>query len=92
MGNTNTEPLRALFGRYTETIMGMWTIYKHPDDYPNSYVARLFVVGDDGIRATPSVTLSKDLEAIRRVMRDEFHLVCLGRMQDDDPAIVEVWI
>lgn len=92
MGDTNTEPLRALFGQHTETIMGMWTIYKHPDDYPKSYVAKLFVVGDDGIRPTGSIIIAENLEAVRDIMIAEFHLVCLGRMQNDDPAIVEVWI
>jgi hypothetical protein len=44
----------------------LWTIYKHPKDYPDSYVARKFV----GETPTNEVIVSKRLE----VFQDEFEI------------------
>lgn len=65
----------------------LWTIYKHPKDYPDSYVARKFV----GETATNEVIVSKRLE----VLQDEFEalgLFKLARAEGDDSKIVEIWM
>lgn len=74
-------------------ILSMWTIYDHPSDFPNSYVARRFEVGggaDPAPRATGDI-LEGELAALRK----SFHmagLVCLTRSDADDANIVETWL
>jgi hypothetical protein len=65
--------------------MEIWTIYKHPRDYPEHYVARLWLWGDP----TERVLTAETLEEIRTLIPRG--LVRLNRMPDDDPAIVETW-
>jgi len=73
------------------STLRMWTVYKHPSDYPNDYVARLFEVDADGPRATASIVISPSLEFLREQMMD-MRLVCLTRDEGDDPVIVETWL
>ena len=72
-------------------MMNMWTIYDHPRDFPDFYVARLFKVDAEGTRATVEVVLSSSLDEIRRSMC-LLGLTCLNRSPEDDPLIVEVWL
>jgi hypothetical protein len=77
----------------TADKLTMWTVYKHPSDYPDKYVARQFiVVGGVGPKATHSIMVAEDLEALRDVLAFEMHLVCLMRNEEDDPVIVETWL
>jgi hypothetical protein len=69
----------------------LWTIYRHPSDYPDKYVARLFEVKGTGPRPTESIVIAPDLETLRAQMM-EMKLTKMDRMKDDDPVIVEVWI
>jgi len=69
----------------------LWTIYDHPLDAPDSYVARLFKVKHGELTATEHILKSPVLETIRSSMRD-LGLVCLERSEDDDEHIVETWI
>ena len=34
------------------TPLVMWTVYKHPNDYPDEYVARKFVIAEDFYRSS----------------------------------------
>lgn len=72
-------------------MLRMWTIYKHPKDYPDSYVARLWEADAGGPRMTASVVIASSLEFLREQMMD-MGLVKLDRQPDDDPVIVEVWL
>lgn len=68
----------------------IWTIYDHPKDYPDSYVARLSLVGP-GITAVTNAMFTADtLEELRRLL--PLGLTRLPRQERDDPVIVEVWI
>jgi hypothetical protein len=73
-------------------LLRMWTVYKHPKDYPNSYVARLFEVDANGARPTPSIIVAPDLERLRDTLQFDMDLVKLMRSPEDDPVIVETWL
>jgi len=73
-------------------MLAMWTVYKHPKDYPNDYVARRFEVDARGPRPTESIIISETLETLRDVLAFEMHLTPLDRNEGDDPVIVETWL
>lgn len=71
----------------------MWTIYDHPSDYPNEFVARLFEIRATGATATGHVVAAPTLPLIRRVVqRLAPGSVCVGRRPDDEPVVVETWL
>lgn len=70
-----------------EPMIVMWTIFDHPADYPDGYVARLFVLG----KPTENVIRTRQLDPLRGAMLD-MGLVKLARMPEDHPHIVEVWM
>lgn len=65
----------------------LWTIYDHPTDYPNSYVARQFVCD----RPTDKVIAKDTIEELREAIGSE-NLARFERSPFDDPKIVEVWV
>lgn len=71
----------------TETLPRMWTVYDHPSDYPYHYIAREFVEG----KPSNNYILSSEIGVIREQLQ-HMYLTCIGRHQDDDPKIVEVWL
>jgi hypothetical protein len=74
-------------------MLAMWTVYKHPTDYPDKYVARRFEVDASGPRATASVIIMDDLTALRETLCFEMYLTRFTpRSENDDPKIVETWI
>jgi hypothetical protein len=68
----------------------MWTIYDHPKDMPDHFVARCFLI-DHGVQATQAVVTFDNLRAVRNHFRD-LGMTCLPRFPDDDPVIVETWL
>lgn len=68
----------------------LWTVYDHPSDYPEHYVARQYTIGIAGAHPTNRVMASESLDAIRVAMTNT-GLVCITRSENDDPTIVEVW-
>ena len=68
----------------------MWTIYRHPRDFPDKWVLRGHEIAVDGPRAQQVAWVADTLAEVRahvpygdlRLMRDP----------NDDPAIYEVWI
>lgn len=65
----------------------LWTVYDHPRDYPNQFVARRFDVD----QPTSDVFVADDLETLREILAAE-GLTRLARDPDDDAKIVEVWL
>jgi hypothetical protein len=65
----------------------MWTVYKHPRDYPGHWVLRAHDI-PGGPRADCKV--SKTLDGIRKHIPPD--LIRLTRYPDDDPVIFETWI
>lgn len=69
----------------------VWTIYEHPKDYPDRFVARLFTVTPEaGAQPTKYHLLADSLEEIRNLLPPG--LVRIERDLADEPQIVERWI
>ncbi len=93
-GEEESLRLAALF----QTIFGlpyktdqadlkMWVIYFNPKDYPQQHIARLHTARTG---ATDQVETGS-LDELREKF-DHMGLSNIGRFQNDDPCIVEVWI
>jgi hypothetical protein len=75
------------------TPLVMWTVYKHPKDYPGEYVARKFVITEDFYGPSNESISSRSLRDVRNVLRSLYPgLIQLKRPPDDEPHIVEVWL
>lgn len=77
---------------HTAGRLNVWTVYDHPKDFPDSFVARRFETGKG--HAEPVAThdvVQGDLPAIRDAL-SRCGLVCLTRNDGDEPQIVESWI
>jgi hypothetical protein len=68
----------------------LWTIYDHPADYPNHYVARKWLAGRGGEEATSHVLMDTDLDLLRKKLPP--WLYCMPRQELDDPVIIETWV
>jgi hypothetical protein len=68
----------------------IWTIYDHPSDYPDYFVARKWLAGKEGERATSELLFDADLDTLRR--RLPIGLYCMPRNEKDDPVIIECWV
>jgi hypothetical protein len=71
--------------------MVMWVVYDHPADFPNTFVARRFLISAAGSVPCDDVIVSPDLDGIRMVLAAE-GLTMLGRDPGDDPVIMETWL
>lgn len=67
-----------------------WCVTYDPKDYPELYVGRKFI----NDKPTEDVCVRKSLDSLRRGIqnRSMVRLERVGRMPDDEPHIVEVWI
>lgn len=72
-------------------MIEQWVVYEKPRDYPDSFVARQWLIDKDGPRFGGAVLVSDSLESIRRAL-SAAGLTCLARDPNDDPVIVEVWL
>jgi hypothetical protein len=72
-------------------LLSIWTVYDHPNDYPNCFVARRFEVNASGPVATTDIVCHGDLDTLRRAMVRR-GLTALCRSPGDDPKIVESWL
>jgi len=73
----------------------MWTVYDHPTDYPDSFVARKYLItGGEVAFATNEVVTAPSITAIRKAVQDvmPYVLTCLPRDDSDDSKIVECWL
>ena len=70
--------------------LAMWTVYDHPKDFPDKFVARKWLVATEPV-ATDEHLVSDSLEWLRRRF-EEMGLYCIPRNPGDDPNIVEVWL
>lgn len=69
--------------------LGMWTIYCRPLDYPDKYVARLYMLDTP----TGHTFIGDTLEAVRFAVLDAHPgLFCLPRNPNDHPSVVENWL
>lgn len=65
----------------------VWVIYDHPSDYPDCYVARLWI----NDQPTANTIASTDLEKLRDAM-EEMGLSKLLPLEGDQPHIIETWL
>lgn len=71
-------------------LLGIWTVYDHPVDYPEGFIARLHQVTARGPVATEHTVKAPTLGEVRA--RLPAGLARLARDPNDDPKIVENWI
>lgn len=77
-----------------EAVLTFWTIYDHPKDYPNQFIARASYLNRAGkLVITQSIILGETLEEVReQVQKQDPFLTRMARDKNDDPVIVEVWL
>jgi len=63
----------------------IWTIYDHPTDYPDVFVARKFYLD----QPTDEILTDTTLDGLRRKLPP--NLTWFKRDPMDDPKIVECW-
>lgn len=73
------------------TDFDIWTIYCHPSDYPNSFVARRHTIK---LGATDDILIATTLEEARDLVQtcSVNILTMIPRADADHPDIVESWI
>ena len=76
----------------TEPALSLWTVYDHPSDFPDTYVAREFLVTAAGLQPTASTIQNDDLAVLRTTLLADFGLCQTARAADDDPKIIETWL
>lgn len=73
-------------------VLSMWTVFDHPADYPDGYMARRFEAG--GGNPEPIATtdvITGDIALIRAAM-ERCGLFRMQRAPVDPPKIVETWM
>lgn len=74
------------------TTDGIWayTIYEHPDDYPEKFVVRAWFIEKGEVSAYEPVIIADNLQDARdRIPLGRTRIL---RTQQDDPKIVESWV
>jgi hypothetical protein len=68
----------------------IWSIYDHPADYPDWFVARPTIVRPKTSGPIPMHLIAHDLEKLRAMLPDG--LTRLTPAVWDDPQVIEVWV
>ena len=79
--------------RRSSRIVMIVTVYEHPDDIPDSYVARahILVHGVKAPYASPAIYIARDtLDEVRAAIPADMVKMC--RQPTDDPVIVESYM
>jgi hypothetical protein len=68
----------------------IWTIYKHPADYPDLFVARKYIAD----KPTKQLLLAPNLKEIRQAVQKstKYELIRVERAECDDSVIIESWL
>jgi hypothetical protein len=75
--------------RYKVPVAG-WTVYDHPSDYPDGFVARRWIATTHAVLPTGEMFVADTLNEIRDLLPPG--LTMFPRMEEDDPVILEVWL
>jgi len=67
-------------------VLNIWTVYDHPKDHPEGYIARCFEMDQP-----TNITIAGELDDIRECF-ERIGLVCIHRAPTDDPVIMETWV
>ena len=74
-----------------ESVLPIWAVYRHPNDYPTGYVARPWPYGPQpGPESITVPLISPEIESLRNAL-GSMGLTLLLRKEGDDPAVVEMW-
>jgi hypothetical protein len=71
--------------------LNIWTVYDHPKDFPQGYIARRFEIGHGPLPIVTDDTVKGSLS----VIRESFELCGLYRLScnvSDEPHIIETWL
>jgi hypothetical protein len=68
----------------------VWTVYDHPRDFPDHWIARPHLTEPGQTEPLPFHLAASTLDALRVQLPSG--LVCLTRSAGDDPRIVETWL
>lgn len=71
-------------------VLSLWTVYDHPLDFPDGFIARRHEASAAGSIASQDV-ITGELAVIRQAMQ-MCGLFCMPRADADDRKIVETWI
>lgn len=74
-----------------QAALAIWTVYDHPSDFPDVFVARKYLAGQGVAVATDDTITSPSIEALREVFLQK-GLTCIVRDASDDSKIVESWL
>ena len=69
----------------------MWTVYDHPSDYPDKFVARAHRIVEGNVLPTRNIIITDSLDDIRIAFSRD-GLLCITRCPDDDQCIIETWL
>lgn len=67
--------------------LSLWTVYDHPRDFPQSFVARRFELD----QVTTDFIIAPDLQTLRDLLMNK-GLSCIPRDPKDEAHIVETWL
>lgn len=74
-------------------VLTMWTVYDHPSDFPDCFVARKWEIHAGEPRATDEVMTEPELIQLReRIVLETGCTDKIERSPHDDPKILEVWL
>jgi len=74
-----------------EEVLVVYTIYKHPTDYPDHYVLKRWLCGKQIVQDETYLFAHPELEACRDQLYRKV-LFNVGRVPGDDPCILESWV
>lgn len=81
------EPLARVPG---SQVLSIWTVYDHPADRPDVFVARRHEISDGGHQPTDDFLEGGTLDEVRALL--PAGLFNVGRAESDPPVIVESWV
>lgn len=71
-------------------VLPAWAIYDKPVDYPEGFIARMYIATRGACSPTTTSIKAATLNDVRKQLPPG--LVNLGRSPLDDPCVVETWI
>jgi hypothetical protein len=74
----------------TDDALALWTVYDHPSDFPDRFIARLWLVSRTGTVMTEETVSAATLEELRDRLPPGLYR--LDRDPNDDPVVVETWL
>ena len=90
MDNKILQGVLSIQKEVNKKVLTFVAIYEKPADYPDGYIARVWIVLQGVSIPTEWEERRDTYEEIQGIMPD--FLQNIGRMPNDDPCVKEVWI